>query len=303
MEPTRERLVYVVQDHALNAEDRNEISLRDLWDILWSGKWIIIAVTAMFLVGSVIYALAATEWYRAEVLLVPAEARSTPSLGGQLSGLAALAGVSVGGGETAEAIATLNSRELARDFIETKDLMRVILNEAWDESLQAWRINGESEIPDIRDAINVFHEQVLRVRRDRESGLVTVVMEWTDPGLAAAWAKEFVRFSNERLRQRALEQAEANVAYLQGELVATGVVTLQQSIGRLLEAELQKLMLARGNEEFAFRTVDGAEIPKKRFRPRRTLMVMIGTLLGGMLSVMVVFIRHAFRSPQRRQKY
>lgn len=297
-EGSGERLVYVVPEHVGSSPDFDEVSLRDVWSILWRGKWAIIVLTALFSAGSVAYALAASEWFRAEVLLAPAEARSTPSFGGQLSGLAALAGVSVGGGETAEAMATLKSRELAREFIEANDLINVILHENWDESLQSWKVNETSENPDIRDAVKVFHERVLRVRQDRESGLVTVAMEWIDPFLAASWANHFVRFANERLRQRALEQAEANVAYLQAELEATGVVTLQQSIGRLLESELQKLMLARGNQEFAFRTVDVAEVPKIRVRPRRTLMVMIGTLLGGMLSVMVVFVHHAFRSSQ-----
>lgn len=294
-----QRLVYVLPESAVTRRDLEEVSLRDVWNILWQGKWAIVSLTTLFAVASVIYALAASEWYRAEVLLAPAEARSTPSFGGQLSGLVALAGVSVGGGETAESVATLKSRELARGFIEANDLIHVILHEAWDESSQAWKVDGASDPPDIRDAVELFRERVLTVRQDRESGLVTVAMEWTDPSVVASWANDFVRFANERIRRRALEQAEANVAYLQDELVATSVVTLQQSVGRLLETEMQKLMLARGNEEFAFRTVDVAEVPKKRIRPRRTLMVVIGTLLGGMCSIMLVIILHGFRSVKR----
>jgi LPS O-antigen subunit length determinant protein (WzzB/FepE family) len=101
---------------------------------------------------------------------------------------------------------------------------------------------------------------------------------------------------NERLRERALREAETNVAFLRAELAQTSVVTLQQSIGRLLESELQKLMLARGNEEFAFRVIDAASPPKQRVRPKRAQIAILGTILGGMLAVFGVFLLHVVRS-------
>ena len=78
------------------------------------------------------------------------------------------------------------------------------------------------------------------------------------------------------------------------------MVALQQSIGRLLESELQKLMLARGNDEFAFRIVDSAQAPRVRFKPRRTLIVIGATFLGGMVAVLFVFARRAVISAQRQ---
>jgi uncharacterized protein involved in exopolysaccharide biosynthesis len=291
-----DKLVYVMPEQAQGGAMEDEISLKELWDILWKGKWLIIAITAVFAVGSVAYALLATEWYRAEVLLAPSEAESTPSIAGQLGGLAALAGVSVGGGGTAESVATLKSRDLAREFIESNELMSVLLHEHWDEAAEDWKGAVKADAPDMRDAVRVFHEKALRVREDRESGLVTVGVEWIDPLVAAEWASKLVQLANNRLRQRALQDAETNVAYLQAELASTSVVTLQQSIGRLLETEMQKLMLAKGNEEFVFRIVDTAEPAKRPTRPRRAVAVMVGTLLGGMISVFLVFIRHAIRT-------
>jgi uncharacterized protein involved in exopolysaccharide biosynthesis len=294
---SKERLVYIMPEGSVGAAVDDEITFRELWEIVWQGKWVIFAITTMFALGSVVYALTATEWYRAEALLSPAEARSAPSLSGQLGGLAALAGVSVEGGETPEAVATLKSRELARQFIESNGLMPVLLYEKWDHSRKAWIASEQEDIPDVRDAVRLFHDNVLKVQEARDSGLVTVAIEWVDPLLAAEWATHFVSLANDRLRQRALEEAETNVAYLQAELASTTIVTLQQSIGRLLEAELQKLMLARGNQEFAFRTVDAAEPPKEPVRPRRAVVAMLGTLMGGILSLIIIFLRHSIRAP------
>jgi uncharacterized protein involved in exopolysaccharide biosynthesis len=289
-----DRLVYVLPDQAFGRTD-DEISLLKLWNILWRGKWVIIAVTASFAVGSVLFALAQERWYRAEVLLAPTDAKSVPSFGGQLGGLAALAGVTVGGEGSAEALATLESREFARAFINDFNLVHVFFAEDWDADRGEWRDRDSLKWPDVRDAVKFFHDNVLKVSEDRQTLLVTVAVEWTDPDLAAEWARAIVRRLNARLRERALLEAEANVAFLQTELAQTNVVTLQQSIGRLLESELQKLMLARGNEEFAFRVIDAAEPPKKPSRPRRSLMAILGTALGGMIGVFGVLLMHAVK--------
>jgi uncharacterized protein involved in exopolysaccharide biosynthesis len=92
------------------------------------------------------------------------------------------------------------------------------------------------------------------------------------------------------MRARALGEAEANVAFLQAELESTNVVTLQQSIGRLLETEMQKLMLARGSEEYAFRVIDPAQIAKEPDKPNRALVIALGFLAGGLLALLWVLI-------------
>ena len=284
MRPGREQL----------SED--EINLLEIWNIVWTGKWRIIGGTLVAVVLSVAYAMSATEWYRADVLLAPATERGSSSLPNQLGGLAALAGVNVGGDDSVEAVATVKSREFARGFIEEFDLLPVLFADLWNAEKQGWMVEDPSEQPDIRDAVRLFHEEMLRVSEDRATGLVTLAVEWTDPEVAARWAMLLVERLNSIMRQRALEEAETNVSYLQQQLAQTNVVTLQQAVGRLLESELQKLMLARGTQEFAFRVIDSAEPPKRRVRPKRTLIVIVGTLVGGLASLAWVFLGHALRS-------
>ncbi|MEE4162950.1 MAG: Wzz/FepE/Etk N-terminal domain-containing protein [Woeseiaceae bacterium] len=273
----------------------DELRLAELWSIVWRGKWRIVAITFVFSMLSVSYALFATEWYRAEVLLAPAEGRDVSPIQGQLGGLAALAGMSLGGGDSVDAIATLTSREFARDFINDEGLLPVLFPEEWDPEEERWLATDTDDQPDIRDAVRRFHENILRVDEDRATGLVTVAVEWTDPDMAAEWASLLVQRLNSKLRDQTLKEAETNVAYLQGEMQKTNVVTLQQAVGRLVESELQKLMLARGTEEFAFRTIDPAQPPDRRIRPKRSLIVVVGTLLGGFIALIWVFVAQALR--------
>ena len=150
----------------------------------------------------------------------------------------------------------------------------------------------------MHDAVKFFDEDVRRVQEDKKNGVVRLAIEWTDPVLAARWANLLVERVNDRMRQRALHDAEANLAYLQRELATAQMVALQESIGRLIEGELQSLMLAKGNEEFAFRVIDPAVAPKWRSAPRRLQIVVLSIIAGGLLGCMIVFARHA--STKRR---
>jgi uncharacterized protein involved in exopolysaccharide biosynthesis len=95
------------------------------------------------------------------------------------------------------------------------------------------------------------------------------------------------------MRQKALREAEANIAYLREELGKTNLIPLQQTVGRLLETELQKRMLARGNEEFSFLVIDSAQPRKKPSRPKRLLLISVAGVFGCMFSIFIVLVRHS----------
>jgi uncharacterized protein involved in exopolysaccharide biosynthesis len=297
--PVTKQVVYIVPEDGIIGRSRDEIDLITLCQSVWSGRWFVVGITALFTIASIAYALLATEWYRAEVLLAPAEEKSTLGLAAQLGGLANLAGITVGGGGTVEPVAVLKSRSFAKEFIEDLELLTLIFAEDWDSSAQRWKSKDPTDWPDIRDAVKYFDENIRSVREDALTGLVTLVIEWEDPEVASDWANLLVERLNDRMRQRALIDAESNVAYLEAELNRTSLVTLQQSIGRLLESEVQKLMLARGNEEFAFRVIDPAEPPKRRVWPKRTLIVLLSTFVGGVFAITVVLLRNAFLRGKR----
>lgn len=65
-------------------------------------------------------------------------------------------------------------------------------------------------------------------------------------------------------------------------------VEVRQAVGRLLESEMQELMFARGRSEFAFRVIDGAESPKRRFEPHRLIIVGAATALAALIASMAL---------------
>jgi uncharacterized protein involved in exopolysaccharide biosynthesis len=246
-------------------------------------RWIIAGVTLVFTTCGVAYALLAPQWYRADVVMVAADQKSMSSALGQLGGLASLAGVSLPSGSNTEPLAVLRSQGFARGFIESRELTKEILEGF-----------GESSSDDVRDAVKLFETRVRSVVEEKKAGTVTLSIIWRDPAVAADWANSMIRMLNERQRDKALQEAERNVAYLQKEIANSNVVSLQQSLGRVLEAEMQKLLLARGNHEFAYKVIDPAVAPKDRFSPRRPVIVALSLLIGIIFSLLIVSRRFLF---------
>jgi uncharacterized protein involved in exopolysaccharide biosynthesis len=105
---------------------------------------------------------------------------------------------------------------------------------------------------------------------------------------------------NDIMRARALAQSEYNVSYLKQELTAATVLTMQQSIGRVLETELQKLLLAKEDKEYAFKILDHAEPPRLRYWPKRPLVIAGATVLGLICAGFLVMYRDSLRRERSR---
>ena len=238
---------------------------------LWQGRWIMFIFTCAFTCAGLTYALLATEWYKAEVVMVPAD--DSKSLSGnlaQLGGLASLAGINIGsGGQTEAHLAVLKSKDLARDFIAQRNLTKVLLADKLDPQTGDWKIRDPAKQPDIRDAVEYFQKKVCAIVEDKKAGLVTLSITWKNSQISADWANDLAQRANAKLRDQATGEAERNIKYLKDEMAVATVTSLQQSIGRVLESEMQKLLLARGNDEFAFKIVDRAIAPKKPAWPSR----------------------------------
>jgi uncharacterized protein involved in exopolysaccharide biosynthesis len=261
-------------------------TLRGLVGALREGWVLPAALAALFLAAGAAVAFLATPIYRAEVVAVPVpdqEARGALSgLSDQLGGLAPLAGINLGGGQDAQAIATLRSRALVAQLIRDENLLPVLYEKLWDKERKAWLSDDPRGRPTEYKAQEFFINSVLRVTEDRSSGLVIVRVEWPDPRLAAHWATALVNRANAVSQRRALEEAQSSINYLQARLESTDTVELRQAIYRLMEAQLKQIVVASSRAEYAFRVVDPALVPDADsfVRPRRALLLVLSPVVG-----------------------
>ena len=298
----------------------DEIDLRELFSVVWAGKILIVAITAVFALVSVGYALSLANQYKASAVVSPAQSggSSLGAMAGQLGGLASLAGINIGSGEsneTQEAMEIMQSWGFMEEFIQTHDLQVPIYaaigwdkgsnslklnSDLYDATSERWLIedneSGENRAPSSWELYEEFRERVA-VSQDKKSGLINISVEYYSPQIAKQWVDLFIITINDYMRARKLEQVNRNIEYLTAQIDKTAIADMREVFYQLVEEQTKSKMLAEASPEYAFVTVSRAMVPEQKSQPKRALVCILGTLLGGMLSVLwVLFRRYAFSS-------
>jgi LPS O-antigen subunit length determinant protein (WzzB/FepE family) len=295
------------------ASHDDEIDLRELFSVLWAGKKVIVAITSLFAVAAVVYALSIANEYKASIVIAPAQQEGGGLSGalGQLGGLASLAGVSLGGGggsEAAVAQEIMQSWGFVEQFIVNNELeVEVFAAEGWnktsnvltidsdlyDKDSNKWLIDedGQLRAPTSWELYEAFSKR-LSVSEDKKSGLTSVSIEYFSPIVAKNWVDLYVAAINEHMRQRKLSQVNSNIEYLQAQIEKTSIAEMREVFYQIIEEQVKNKMLAEASPEYAFVTVSPSMVPEEKSKPKRALMCILGTLLGGMLSVLYVLVRH-----------
>ena len=298
----------------MNDQYDDEIDLRELFTVLWAGKIKIIAVTAVFAIASVIYALSVPNQYKATALLAPAQSSGGGLSGalGQLGGLASLAGVSIGGGESSEAqIAQeiMKSWNFIEGFIADNDLAVEVYaaggwskgsnelqinQDAYDAENNQWLIEDDSGVvgpPSSWQLFKAFSGRVA-VSEDKKSGLVSVSIEYYSPQIAKQWLDLYISAINEHMQARQVEKVSNNISYLQAQIEKTSIAEMREVFYTIIEEQTKNKMVAEASPEYAFVAVSPSMVPEEKSQPKRALICILGTLLGGMLSVLLVLLMH-----------
>ncbi len=294
----------------------DEIDLAELWRAIWAGKFIIIAITFVFAVASVFYALSKPDVYKASVLLSPVSSKGGSgglgALTGQFGGLASLAGINLSGGggdQTSIALATLESRSFIENFIKKHDLLVPLMaakkwdratdslildEELYDEKSQKWI--REVKAPQTPEPTSwEAYKQLsglLSISQDKENSLITIEFEFYSPNLAKKWLILLVTDINEFVRKQEKKETTASIEYLTNELKSIQVKNMETVFYQLIEEQTKNMMLAQVKKEYVFKTIDPAQVPDKKSGPQRALIVVLGILLGGILSILIVMIRY-----------
>ena len=297
----------------------DEIDLKELFMVLWSGKWLISAITGLAAVASVAIALMLPNIYAANALLAPAEQSGggMSALMQQYGGLASLAGVSLPGGEDGSraqlGMQLMKSRAFIGDFVERRDILPELMAvESWDagsggiffdaESYDAASKTWVREVeppksaePSAQEAHKAF-SAVFGVSQDKQTGYVTVSIEHQSPIVAAQWVNWLVEDVNAAVKAQDVAEAEKSIEYLREQVTNTSLADLQAVFFDLIQSQTETVMLAEVRQEYVFKTIDPAVAPEEKSKPSRALICVLGTLLGGMLGVVIVLIRHYARS-------
>jgi len=303
----------------VSQEYDDEIDLRELFGVLWAGRIKIIKITAVFAVVSVMYALSVPNQYKATSVLAPVKQEGgglAGALGQQFGGIASLAGVTLGGGLAGEsqiAQKVMKSWSFIEDFIQSNNLaVAVGAAEGWDKATNKLLINdstydsegerwvSENGPPSSWRLFKAFSGKV-GVSEDKKSGLVSVSIEYYSPQIAKQWVDLYVASINEYMQKRQVVKVTNNIEYLQAQIEKTSISEMQEVFYTIIEEQIKSKMLTEASPDYVFTPISSTMVPETRSQPKRSLICILGTLLGGMLSVLWVLAIHytGFSLPDR----
>ncbi len=93
-------------------------------------------------------------------------------------------------------------------------------------------------------------------------------------------------------REKDKTESEKAVNFLNKQITMTGLAEVKQAIAELLQEETKKLALIEANQYYVFDFIDPPVVMEEKSEPHRAFICILSALLGGMLSIVIVFIRH-----------
>ncbi len=293
----------------------DEIDLRELFYVLLEGKWIIVSLTAFVSIIGVIYSLLLPNIYESKAMLAPVNSSSGISGAlGSYSGLAGLAGISLptGGdeGNSVKAIQKISSLSFFENHIlvniHLPDLMAlkswnsitnslVFDDSIYDTNKKTWIRDysyPQQQIPSAQESFQVFKSEHLLLSEDKKSGFITLSIKHQSPFIARQWVELVVNEINAFYRQKDKLESEKAVSYLNQQILMNSLSEIKEVLAQLLQEETKKLTLIEANDYYVFDYIDPPAVMEKKSEPNRALIWILSALFGGMLSAVLVFIRH-----------
>ncbi len=291
----------------------DEIDLGELFQIFWSKKILIGGLTSIVAILTILYALSLPNIYSSSSLLAPTSQEDSLSgkLGG-ISGLAGLAGINLPTGSITKsqiAVKRIQSFDFfATYFLPNIKLQNLLALEQWisreniliydkemyDSVSNKWLREvsyPKKAKPSAQEAYKEY-KKILGLTQDELTGLVNLSIHHKSPIIAKKWVDIIIYNINESMREMDKQDAQNSINFLNETTKTVRIQSIKQVIASLLEVQMQSLMLASSNKAYVFKTINSPIVPEQKSGPGRSLICILGTVLGLILSLLIVLIQH-----------
>lgn len=297
--------------------NKEELDFGSIWKELFRNKLLIVLISGAFAVASVFYALSIPNQYRSSAMVVDASSTkggALASLSSQFGGLANLAGISLGGKKNAAVIyKQLIAQDFVTFFINKRDIkVPLFVATGWDEKAKQLTYDGQTDYdfqakkwtrevkypkqnePNAHEAYLKFMENFDAIY-DRKTNIITMSLVSLSPELAHQWLTWFIADFNEYHRAKSVESTARNIDYLKQKIQETKITEIQQALLELMQEQMKQEMLASVQENYLVSILDSPSLASKRDYPPRAVICVVGTFIGGVLSILLVVMRLFYR--------
>ena len=292
----------------------DSIDLKELFSLLWGGKKLIILITAVFAFCSVLYALSLTSYYRSETVLTLAQGSNEMSSLSRYGGLASLAGINIpsaGTDKGALLVNTIMSRAFLKNLLSIEDVLPSLM------AVKSYDSESKKIVfdPNIYDATNKKWLQTppsylqaygiymgqMTVNYYEPTGLIYISLEHESPVFAQKFLDLIIHEADSLMREKDLQQSSDALEYLINEISKTSLIEMKSSMNQLIQSQLETQMMAKISTDYALKVIEPPFIPERKFSPSRSLISLVGTMLGFVLGIVWVLIRHYYQRYTQKQ--
>ena len=282
-------------------ENEDHMNFKVMFDLIWLKRVQVVLITLMFSLFFIFYSLSIENTYiSGSVLKVNSENRSSLS---EYAGLASMAGIELGGGrgeknsiEDIEAV--LTSKGFVKHLIQFEDVMLNIMaaksfdvmnqqliydEKKYNTELKEWVRDIDFPFKPKPSALEVhedYLDKIVSIRLEEKAQFVYLSVEHVSPIFAKEFLELIIEELNMIMRQRDLEESSNALKYLKDQISETPQIEIRNTINEMVRTQLQTQMTAKINKDYVLTALDPPYLPLEKSNPKRSLIVIIGTILG-----------------------
>lgn len=297
--------------------EEDEIDLKELFNTILKYKYKIALFVFITTILTLVYSLSIPNSYKSEVILSPQG--SQKNVGGGLSSLASLAGVSLGGASSKDPFVmmrtTLNDYTFNEKIIKKYNLAEKLENKQnlvfalgidsiynMFNSKEKNEEDNRSEDEKIFSTINSI-KSILSISSDKKSSLITINAELVDRYLAKELVDIYLKEIINKIKLEDMKEIDAQIKYYNKELSSTYDVSLKEQLSKSLSGLYQKKVFSQANDYYFVSKVVDSRIPyiKEKTKPKRALLLVVSFVTSIIIGIFIVFFLEFLRSDKENE--
>ena len=298
----------------------DEIDLRELWNTIKNGKKIIFITMVVIVSLTFVYVLKTPNSYKAKAILVPTAQEGNPAMS-NLGGLAAMAGVSLGGNVMTPDVAfksLLDNYKFMRNFIIKNHIDECYNREDFDKNyIFALGFRGFYDLfksskdeDDKKDRekeifeLNKKLKKAFSVSADKESGLITVSYIDPDKAYTPKMVDMFLKDASEYLVRNNLKNIDEKLKYFEQEMITVDGFELRQSLSMIISKILQEKVMMRSKQYYQCDLLSAPYEPyvKDKAKPKRALILIVSFITSIILGIFIVFFLNFIKENKQEEQ-
>lgn len=288
--------------------DDRTFDLAQVVHLVWQKKWLLVAITLASLLMGIAYLKLLTPTYTVE-LRVTAAASSSNSIAnrlGNLGGLAAAAGLPIGGSTKAEPfdlyLEALTSREVADELARDQRIMTRIFAREWDAQAHRWKQPDMSIFQSVKYLLTLgdppwrapdgarlrdFLQRKVLVSKSAKSPITLIGIDAEDPEFGIYLLSRMNSAADTSVRKRALAQANDYKDYLASVLPTIELADVRLSLADSLTRQYEAVMMARSSVPYAAMAISHPQASLLPTKPKVAITLALFLLIGIVIGLTV----------------